>query len=254
IPFVEEDYRRTALDAESPFAETAGAIVPRLALREPEGRSWNAHGRIEKAAAASLANPAMAIIPPGRGLFRFRAHGAAEAAAGDWNVRRNHRWTLPSGSQRVDICLGSRQQRLRRARPLRKTVADLVPRNLLIDIHMFVWSPRCILRHRPILRIVERPDIDPDVGIPGVEICDRRPTIGAEASPGKLGGGVGLEFALRQREGGSREPDGRAEEAARVPAAHGAMTNVSLDWGLLRFVAHGAAEAAPRDRDVLVGS
>src|SRR5262249_28202737 len=113
--------------------------------------------------------------------------------------------------------------------------------------------PRCILRHRPILRMVERSDIDPDVGISGIEICDRRPAIGTKASLGELGGGVGLEFASRQPEGSSREPDRRAEEAATVPSAHRAMTEVSADGWLPGFVAHGPTKATARDWNMPYG-
>src|SRR5262249_2339296 len=55
IPLVEEGHRRTAMGAEPPLGEAAGAIVAKLALREPERRSWNAHRRVEEAAAALLA-------------------------------------------------------------------------------------------------------------------------------------------------------------------------------------------------------
>src|SRR5215831_17282946 len=156
--------------------------------------------------------------------------------------------SLPSNSRGVDMSLCGRQQKLSRTRQLRQTIADLIPRDLFINVDMLGRTPRRVLRHRPILRMVKRPDIDPDIGVPGIEIGDRRPALGAEASLGILGGRIGLERALRQREGGSREPYGRAKEAAIVPPAHCAMTNVSACRGLSRLVAHAAAEAPAGNR------
>src|SRR4029450_11233425 len=99
--------------------------------------------------------------------------------------------------------------------------------------------------------MVERSDIDPDIRIPCVEIGHRRTAIGAEASLGEFAGLIGLEFTLREDEGGSREPHRRAEESAAIPAAHRAMADVSANGELFRFVAYRAAEAATRDWNAL---
>src|SRR5262245_44081686 len=101
--------------------------------------------------------------------------------------------------------------------------------------------------------MVEGADIYPDVHIPRVEVCHGRTAIGAEASLGEVAGCIGLELALRQTEGRSWEPRGRAEKAAVVLPAHRAMADVSPERRLLRLIAHGAAEAAARDRNSLNG-
>src|SRR5689334_15341043 len=99
--------------------------------------------------------------------------------------------------------------------------------------------------------MVERSDVDPDVRVARVEVGDGRAAFSAEASLGELGGGIGLEFALGQAEGGARESHRRAEQAARVPAAHCAVAKVAMDRRRLRLVSNGAAEAAAGDGNVL---
>src|SRR5262249_47742389 len=93
------------------------------------------------------------------------------------------RETIPGGSG-CGLFARSKQP-IQSARGLRKPIADRVPRDLGVRMPMGGWSPRGVLRHGPILRMVERSDLDPDVRDAVGEKGNRRTAIPAEASFGE---------------------------------------------------------------------
>src|SRR5262249_1563691 len=118
---------------------------------------------------------------------------------------------------------------------------------------MYSWSPQCVLRHRPILWMVERSDADIEVWIPLIDKRHWRTALWAEGSLAEATPAEICKLTLREPEGGARDFHGRAKEAATVLPARRAMTIIRLGWGLFRLVAHSAAETATCDWNVLVG-
>src|SRR5215468_736127 len=79
-------------------------------------------------------------------------------------VGKGWRRATRNASTRSDCGLFARsKQPIHRARGLREPIADPVPGYLGIRMPMSGWSPQGVLRHGPVLRMIERSDLDPDV-------------------------------------------------------------------------------------------
>src|SRR5262249_46685073 len=122
-------------------------------------------------------------------------------------------------SRRETIPLGSgcglfarSEQPIKRARGLRGPIADRVPGYLGIRMPMSGLSPRGVLRHGPVLRMVERSDLDPDVRDAVGEKGNRRTAIAAEASSGEVRRAIELQLAFGEPESRAGDSDRRAEE------------------------------------------